>query len=157
MNKRKVSFMLITMFVTSSIFSGCFVPYSTQYNREVATALNYARAEVSQDSDSLYAYLNTTITRESSEEGENPDDTEQVEGTIPPSDDSSGDGSESGEGEDSEGPSVDEGVQVNLHQTMKLQYRQQLKEIQHRQLVVMEILLKHHQKVEEINNLQSQQ
>lgn len=109
MNKRKVSFMLITMFVTSSIFSGCFVPYSTQYNREVATALNYARAEVSQDSDSLYAYLNTTITRESSEESENPDDTEQVEGTIPPSDDSSGDGSESGEGEDSEGPSVDEG------------------------------------------------
>lgn len=61
MNKRKVSFMLVVMFITSNIFSGHLMPYNMKKNMEVTMALDRAAVETSEDNKLIYAYLNSSL------------------------------------------------------------------------------------------------
>ena len=55
MNKRKVSFMLITMFVTSSIFSGCLIISSLVVNGVNSYLLVNLFSRVNVTTSSLYS------------------------------------------------------------------------------------------------------
>ncbi|BAK81435.1 DUF4214 domain-containing protein [Candidatus Arthromitus sp. SFB-rat-Yit] len=61
MNKRKVSFMLVVMFITSNIFSGHLMPYNMKKNMEVTMALDRAAVETGEDNKLIYAYLNSSL------------------------------------------------------------------------------------------------